>query len=122
MAINGYGCYVKYTALKSHFTSRTYDYFKYHGQTRTSVTTYESRPDRYFFERLAKNLKTNENIEVFFVSNFICRGAVWIGDTLTDDHFIAHNKYIGVLQNFSYHFEEDLQTIKECLEIKKNIV
>ena len=36
----GFAAFALYNALKLHFTSDSYDYFKYHGKTNVSKTTF----------------------------------------------------------------------------------
>ena len=40
----------EYLAIKSHFSNINYDYFKYK-KTRATLTSFNKRKDRYFFER-----------------------------------------------------------------------
>lgn len=52
--MNAYEAYVMFLALKRHFTTKDYDYFKYAGKVKTSVAAFEKRNDRYFFEKLSR--------------------------------------------------------------------
>ncbi len=47
--ISGYEAFGLYQALKLHFTTDSYDYFKYGGKTNISVTEFENRKDNYHF-------------------------------------------------------------------------
>ncbi len=46
-----------YIAVKLHFTTTSYDYFKYNGKTKASL---DKRTDRYFFEYIAANQVTTK--------------------------------------------------------------
>lgn len=52
--------YVNYLALKSHFSSPKYDYFKYNKKVRASLTSFNKRKDRYFFEKPQENIMTKK--------------------------------------------------------------
>lgn len=69
--MNGFETYKMYVALKNHFTSATYDYFRYSGKTRASLKTYDTRKDKYFFEKLGRK----RNVEQFILANIIADGA-----------------------------------------------
>ena len=45
--------YLQFLALKLHFTSDHYDYFKYNGKHNASLESYDKRTDKRFFKRLA---------------------------------------------------------------------
>src|SRR4051812_5248294 len=53
--LDAYEAYVLFLALKRHFTTKDYCFFKYHGKIRTSVKAFEARNDRYFFQKLSKH-------------------------------------------------------------------
>ena len=52
--MNSFEVYSTYVALKTHFSRKTYDYFKYNGTVKVSIEKYNKRPDKYFFEKIAK--------------------------------------------------------------------
>ena len=39
----GFAAFALYNALKLHFTSKSYDYFKYNGKTNVTKTTFTER-------------------------------------------------------------------------------
>ena len=44
--ISGYEAFGIYQALKLHFTTDSYNYFKYNGKSNISVTVFENRKDK----------------------------------------------------------------------------
>lgn len=114
-----YEAYKIYCALKRHFQSTSYDYFKYNGKVRTSRSTFEKRPDKYFFTKLAKH----KDIVGFLVANFV-HGDRWVGDLVNEQ--VAEKAYRDWLmrkQSFSYVFKNDLEKIDnliECLKVTDN--
>ena len=43
--ITGYEAFSVYSALKLHFTQKSYDYLKYNGKSNISVIAFENRKD-----------------------------------------------------------------------------
>lgn len=84
MKVTPYQVYIEYLALKSHFTNKNYDYFKYNKKVRATITSFNRRKDRYFFERTSRKLSDKEVVD-FLVSNFISTSNVnglWIGEII----------------------------------------
>jgi len=109
MKSSGYEVYKTWLALRNHFTSTSYDYFKYHGKTNSTVDSYDHNKMRFHFERLAKGLNEEEVVD-FFVANFL-KGKKWIGDFLTHDAKINLAEYQRIHQSLFYVFETDLNNL-----------
>ena len=75
--------YRTYLAIKLHFTS-DYDYVKYGGKLNASVQSYQKRKDQFFFKKLSR-VYNKEQVEHFFVSNFIENEKMWVGDSFTPE-------------------------------------
>lgn len=116
--MNGFQTYKMYVALKNHFTSATYDYFRYNGKTRASIKTYEARHDKYFFEKLSKK----RDVEDFILANIIEQGpAVWVGDLANEQQ--AEENYRGWVkrqQSITYMFTNELDKLE--LPYDQNII
>ena len=52
--MTGYEAFGIYQALKLHFTTDSYDFFKYNGKTNVSVNAFENRKDKYHFYKLSR--------------------------------------------------------------------
>ena len=79
-----YEVYTTYLAMKKHFTDVKYDFFKYNGKTRSSVSAFNKRRDKYFFERMSRKLSDDE-IRMYFISNFVATdnpSSVWVGEII----------------------------------------
>ena len=110
-----YEAYKVYCALKRHFQSTTYDYFKYNGKVRTSYATFDKRPDKYLFAKLAKH----KDIIGFLVANFV-NGDRWVGDLVNEQ--VAEKAYRDWLmrkQSMSYVFKNDLDKIDNLIDSLK---
>jgi hypothetical protein len=58
----GFAAYALWNALKLHFTSESYDYFKYKGKMKISDESFLKRRDRFFFAKLERKYKKSELI------------------------------------------------------------
>jgi hypothetical protein len=107
--MTGYEAYKMYVALKNHFNSDTYDYFRYGGKTRANVQSFETRHDKYFFNKLAKHKDT----ERFVLANIVEDNPnVWVGDLANEQQ--AENNYKTWLkrqESLSYVFTNDLDNL-----------
>lgn len=67
---SGYGAYMLFLALRTHFTSTKYDFFQFNGKLRLTKESYEKRQDRHFFDKIAK-LYNAEELKDFYIANFL---------------------------------------------------
>jgi hypothetical protein len=68
--MDGFKAYKYYMAIKLHFTSPKYDVFQTRGHVKGTRDTFNSRNDRYIFEKLAAKHPADKDMIQFFVSNF----------------------------------------------------
>lgn len=109
--MTGYEAYRLYVALKNHFNSNTYDYFRYNGKTRANVKSFEARPDKYFFAKLAKH----KDPQGYIVANIIEDSAnVWVGDLVNEQRAEDnYRKWLKRQESLTYIFSNDLDKLKE---------
>lgn len=109
-----YAVYIKYLALKKHFTSDAYDYHKYNGKVRASFDSFCSRNDAFYFAKLAKH----EDYENVLISNMVKNPNAWIRDIVEDDFiYVEWKKKIDAL---GYTFKSDLKNLDD--DWKSNFV
>lgn len=109
--MNAFDVFKDYVALKQHFTSKSYDYFKYNGKLRSCTPqNYNQRKDKIFFMKLAKH----QDPKHFLVANFIESDNAWIGDLayneLAQENYIRWTKRI---QSLTYFFKEDIEHLND---------
>jgi len=105
----GFKTYVDYLALKRHFETDNYDYHKYNGKVRASIDSFRTRPDAFFFQKLASQNESHEKL----LANVIKNPKVWIRDVIDDqgeEVFLAWKKRIEAL---TYTFQQDLNKLNE---------
>lgn len=105
-----YGAYKTYVALKNHFTSPYYDYFKYGGVVKAGRTTFERRKDKFFFAKLSKK----SDVKNYLIANFVDNKRSWVGELVNDSAGDKiYNKWLGRQQSLSYVFQSDLDKLSD---------
>jgi hypothetical protein len=107
----GINAYKTYLAIKQHFTSN-YDYQKYNGKVKATEESFLKRRDRFFFKKLEKKYSKQE-LEMYFVSNFINNTSKWIGNLLSQDSEKIFLDYKKNQQSLTYSFKNELQFLKD---------
>ena len=114
--VEPYEAYVKYLALKSHFSDKNYDYFKYNGKVKAWRTTFEQRKDKYFFYKLSKKKDPVE----YLVANFIGSNDFYIGNIRADESDQVYMEWKKRIESLGYTFKSDLSKMKE--DFNSNII
>ena len=91
--------YRYFLAIKLHFKDPKFDFFKNAGKTRTSISAYNGRNDRYFFEKAAKIWNTEKFLDKCLTQvkvdvNFSSK------DLFTPDNESRYLKRKGYLESF----------------------
>jgi hypothetical protein len=105
--LSPFDTYKLYLSVKNHFSRPTYDFFKYQGKTKASITAFEKRRDRFFFDKLSKKYEDQELVDLF-VSNILI-DKTWVGDYLEEEGHDTYIKYMRRKQSFSYTFTNELE-------------
>jgi hypothetical protein len=107
--MNGYEAYKLYVAMKNHFNSQTYDFFKYGGKTRASLAAFEKRNDKHFFNVLAKH----KDCQNYILANIVEGGPdLWVGDIANEQQ--AESNYLrwkARTESMTYNFTNDLDQL-----------
>jgi hypothetical protein len=111
--------YQTYLSMKSHFTNSKYDFFKYGGKSRATMTSFNRRKDKYFFEKASRKYSDKEIVD-FFVSNFVSADNpqnLWIGEIINSGER-TYADWMRRQQSLTYLFKE--QSNELFSEIKLN--
>ena len=111
--MTGFETFGLYQALKLHFTSESYDFFKYNGKTNVSVTTFENRKDKYHFYKLSRKYSDREDMTAFIVANMVEDENSWVGNLLQEPAEVNFRKHQKVIKSFSYTFENECRSLFE---------
>ena len=116
--------YQHYLSLKNHFTNPKYDFFKYGAKTRASITSFNKRKDKYFFERTSRKYNDKEIVD-FLLANFVSTDNVqnlWIGEIINSGER-TYADWMRRQQSLTYLFKEqstelfsenELETVFNC--------
>ena len=99
--------YCEYLALKNHFSNPKYDYFKYNKKVRATISSFNKRRDKYFFEKTSRKYK-DEDIVNFLVANFVestSVNQVWIGEIISSGER-TYADWTKRQQSLTYLFKE----------------
>ena len=104
--------YQHYLSLKSHFTNPKYDFFKYRGKSRATMTSFNRRKDRYFFEKSSRKYSDKEIVN-FLVSNFVATDTpqnLWIGSLINEGER-TYTEWMKRQQSLTYLFKEQSEEL-----------
>ena len=117
MIVTPFETYQHYLSLKNHFTNPKYDFFKYGAKTRASITSFNKRKDKYFFEKTSRKYSDKEVLD-FLVSNFVAADNpqnLWIGEIISSGER-TYADWMKRQQSLTYLFKE--QSAELFLETK----
>ena len=112
--MTSYDAYKLYLAIKLHFTTANYDYFKHNAKVNSSLNAFLKRNDRFFFHKLAT--KYGDELMYYYVSNFVDRPKTWVGDLVRADGDTIYNKWRKYNESFSYNFRNDCVLIRNVID------
>ena len=105
-------CYQHYLSLKSHFTNPKYDFFKYGGKSRATVTSFNKRKDKYWFEKSSRKYSDKEIVD-YFLANFLAADNpqnVWIGEIINSGER-TYVEWMKRQQSLTYLFKEQSEEL-----------
>ena len=107
MIVTPFETYQHYLSLKNHFTNPKYDFFKYGAKTRASITSFNKRKDKYWFEKSSRKYNDKEVVD-FLVSNFVSADNpqnLWIGEIINSGER-TYADWMRRQQSLTYLFKE----------------
>jgi len=99
--------YRTYLSMKSHFTNPKFDFFKYGGKSRATMTSFNKRKDKYWFEKTSRKYSDQEVVD-FLLSNFINASNpqnLWIGEIINSGER-TYSEWMKRQQSLTYLFTE----------------
>jgi hypothetical protein len=117
--VTPFDTYRHYLSLKNHFTNPKYDFFKYGAKTRASVTSFNKRKDKYWFEKTSRKY-SDEEVVNFLVSNFAASDNpqnLWIGEIINSGERV-YLDWIKRRQSSTYLFREQSNELLLSTELE----
>ena len=107
MKVTPYETYQTYLSMKSHFTNRKYDFFKYGGKSRATIASFNKRKDKYWFEKTSRKY-SDEEVLNFLLANFVSTDNpqnLWIGEIINSGER-NYSQWMKRKQSLTYLFKE----------------
>ena len=114
MKVTPFETYRTYLSMKSHFTNPKYDFFKYGGKSRATMTSFNKRKDKYWFEKTSRKYSDEEIIN-FLLANFVDTdnpNNLWIGEIINSGER-TYADWMRRQQSISYLFKEESNKLFE---------
>ena len=112
--------YRTYLSMKSHFTNPKYDFIKYGGKSRATITSFNKRKDKYWFEKTSRKYSDQEVID-FLLSNFINATNpqnLWIGEIINSGER-TYAEWKMRQQSLTYMFKEQSENLLSENDLSK---
>ena len=126
MKVTPFETYRTYLSMKSHFTNPKYDFIKYGGKSRATMTSFNKRKDKYWFEKTSRKYSDQEVID-FLLANFVTTDNpqnLWIGEIINSGER-NYSQWMKRKQSLPYLFKEQSsellfqQDLKEVFNCSK---
>ena len=112
--------YMMYCAMKAHFGKTDYNFIKYGGKSRVSRNSFFKRKDRYFFVKLSKKYKTENEIRNYFVANFMMEQRGYVANFNDENYEKWQNRQNNFHDIFMNEIQPMIQDFNSLFEIKKS--
>ena len=120
MKVTPFETYQSYLSMKSHFTNRKYDFFRYGGKSRATMSSFNKRKDKYWFEKTSRKYSDGEIVD-FLLANFVTTDNpknLWIGEIINSGER-TYADWIRRQQSISYIFKEESSKLLEENELEE---
>ena len=114
MKVTPFETYQSYLSMKSHFTNRKYDFFRYGGKSRATIASFNKRKDKYWFEKTSRKYSDGEIVD-FLLANFVTTDNpqnLWIGEIINSGER-TYADWMRRKQSISYLFKEESEKLLE---------
>lgn len=112
--------YLMYCAMKAHFGKTNYNFIKYGGKSRVSRNSFFKRKDRYFFVKLSKKYKTENEIRNYFIANFMMEQRGYVANFNDENYEKWQNRQNNFHDIFTNEIQPMIQDFNSLFEIKKS--
>ena len=120
MKVTPFETYQAYLGMKSHFTNPKYDFIKYGGKSRATMTSFNKRKDKYWFEKTSRKYSDQEVID-FLLSNFVNATNpqnLWIGEIINSGER-TYAEWKMRQQSLTYMFKEQSENLLSENDLEK---
>jgi T4 gene Gp59 loader of gp41 DNA helicase len=107
--MNPFEAFELFMSLKTHFSSDTYDYFKYNGKMRVNKDNFLGRSDKFFFHKLSKRTDPIG----YIISNLLNNENIWITSIFSAECENIYNSWKIKMNSLSNVFKNDIESISD---------
>ena len=112
--------YLMYCAMKAHFGKTDYDFVTYKGKTRIKRDSFYKRKDRYFFVKISRKYKTEEDIKNYFISNFIKDSKGYVSNFNDENYEEWKDKRANFYNQFTLEIKPLVKNFNPIFDIKND--
>ena len=120
MKVTPFETYQSYLSMKSHFTNPKYDYFKYGGKSRATMSSFNKRKDKYWFEKTSRKY-SDEEVLNFLLANFVNADTpqnLWIGEIINSGER-TYAEWTRRKQSMTYIFKEQSENLLSEIDLEE---
>ena len=112
--MSAFDCYKEYLALKNHFSSPNYDYFKYNGKLKANSSSFDTRKDKLFFQKLAKH----PDVHNFLVANLSRNEKAWIKElAYSEEAEKTYKDWLKRNQSLTYVIKNEIKQLDSPFDL-----
>lgn len=113
---DSFSTYITYLAIKRHFTTKKYDYYKYNGKVKANIESFAKRNDAFFFAKLSKK---DDHINRI-LANVLENPKVWVRDIVGDKGDTIYTSWKKRTDSLGYTFKGELEQLDD--DYKSNFI
>jgi hypothetical protein len=117
----GFEAFMMFNSIKLHFTSDSYDFFRYNGKSNVTKQNFANRKDKYSFYKLSRKYR-NEELLNFYIANFLVKDVNWIGDITGVEGEENYKMWQKRNQSLNYRFKEDIMYLMGKVSIRSDMI
>jgi hypothetical protein len=117
----GFDAYNTFFAIKLHFTSERYDYFKFKGKTNITKESFMLNKDRHSYYRLSRKYNMSD-LRDLYVANFAYTDNVWVNRLFAPEFETVYKNWMKVNQSLTYTFTGDMDTIFQSVDSSDDLM
>lgn len=103
-------------SISRHFKSTSYCFFKYKGCVNVKRSSYEKRPEKYFYEKLATKYNYNDAVSLFVsFYSYPANTSFFIADVQNTEFQDNFTQWERRIQSITFSFEQELITLKDTV-------
>jgi hypothetical protein len=118
---SGFSAFAIFNAIRLHFTSDSYDFFRYNGKSNVTKQNFANRKDKYSFYKLSRKYR-NDDLMNFYIANFLVKDVNWIGDITGAEGEENYKMWQKRNQSLNYRFKEDIMYLMDKVSIGSDMI